>query len=125
LPRTEADTQASVAWSRWEAIQQGVYLDPEIEFDAVLIAMKKTHDQKSQGYGTEDESLQNFFDIARQMNLTPLQACETLLAKHQSALKQWFAGLFPVHVPTSDDAFLDRAVYAVISKVLYDREKRA
>jgi hypothetical protein len=102
-----------------------MYLDPEIEFDAVLIEMKKMHDLKSQGYGSNDEPLQNFYDVGRQMGITPFEASEVLLAKHQSAIKQWLAKRDPidglVKTSTSDDALIDRAVYAVISRVLYGR----
>jgi len=96
-------------------------LDPNDEFEAAVHAIVEHHRVKAAEYGTEGDSNQNFYDIADQMATSPLDACDTLLAKHQSFLKQWRhrgeAGTEYV-----DDAYLDRAVYSILSLVLYKRE---
>ncbi len=110
------DAVANVA-----VVPETLLLSDNDPFERVLIDMTKTHRLKSQGYGTVTDPFQNFRDIAYNTGCTSRQACEALLNKHHAALKQWqIAGRSPNR--TSDDAYLDRAVYAVIAKILYDEE---
>lgn len=98
-----------------------ITLDPNSEFEAALIDMVRMHREKAAAYGTDKDPMQNFYNIAGITFATPLQACEVLLAKHASVVKGFLeSGKIDKY---SDDAFLDRAVYGVLSMVLYAREK--
>lgn len=104
-------------------------LNPEDEFEAVVIDVVKMHRRKSAQYGTDTDPLDNFAVGAFQTSSTPLRYGETLLAKHSGALRNWFAreadhGRDPQPNTGSDDGFIDRAVYSLIQLVLYRRLKR-
>jgi hypothetical protein len=102
-------------------------LSSDVPFEYVLMQMAETYRMKGENYGSERDPFQNVRDIAYNTGLTPLRSCEVLLGKHHAAIKQWQnrvpVQVLPIaHTNTSDDAYLDRAVYAVIAKVLYDEE---
>lgn len=100
-------------------------LDPKNEFEAAVMQIVETHRVKAKQYGRDGEDHQNFYDIADLEACSPLQACDNLLAKHISFLKQhkWRDGESdPNYVA---DAYLDRAVYSLIALVLYRRETDA
>lgn len=100
-----------------------VTLNPDNEFESALIEMVEMHRAKSKVYGTDNDPMQNFLDIAYNTGLTPLQACEVLLGKHHAAIKQWWNQDESYFDTRSDDGYLDRAVYGVIALVLYKRAK--
>jgi hypothetical protein len=103
-----------------------VTLNPDSEFERALTSLVKTHREKSKGYGSESDPFQNFYDNAWMNSISPLLACEVLLNKHQSYLRQWRTRADradPGHTEGSDDAMLDRAVYSVIALCLYRREE--
>jgi hypothetical protein len=98
----------------------GIVLDPDDEFESALMSLVEHHREKALEYGGED-AYQNILDIADMESLTPLQACDVLLAKHQAFLKGWKTR-GTATASYVDDAYLDRAVFSVISLVLYRRE---
>lgn len=104
-------------------------LNPDDEFEAVLVDIVKTYRKKTASYGEEaGDPLWNFIVGAEATNSTPLRFCESLLAKHSMALRQWFkrvpdATVNPAHTTTSNDGYLDRAVYSILANVLYRRDK--
>lgn len=103
-------------------------LNPDDEFESVLIDILKMHRKKAAVYGTEEDAMQNFYDGAYMTGTTPLRQCEALANKHNAALKQWFAkeprsAFDPASTKTSDDAMIDRPVYTVLATVLYRRMK--
>jgi hypothetical protein len=112
--------------------EEFIMLDPRSEFERALMSLVKTHREKSKGYGSESDPFQNFLDNSWMNSVSPLLACEILLNKHQSFLRQWRARTHNTAVVTatemvphtdgSDDAMLDRAVYSVIALCLYNRE---
>jgi hypothetical protein len=117
---------------RIRAEDSPITLNPDSEFERALVSLVKTHREKSEGYGSSDDPFQNFLDNSWMNSITPLHACEVLLNKHQSFLRQWRARTHNTAVVTatemvphtegSDDAMLDRAVYSVIALCLYRRE---
>lgn len=101
-------------------------LDPTDEFEAVLIEMVRMHRLKSRQYGARGDKLRNFYNMAEAEGITPLTACQHVSAKHRSVIKEYLLASTPEnhpdHTPGTDDAFLDDPVYAVLRKILYDRE---
>jgi len=103
-------------------------LSADDPFEYVLMQIAMTYRMKSESYASEKDPFQTIRDIGYFTGLTPLRCTEILLGKHYAALKQWQnrvpVQVLPIaHTKTSDDAYLDRAVYAVIAKVLYDEEE--
>lgn len=104
-------------------------LNPDDEFESVLVDMVKTYRRKGANYGEEDgDMLWNLLAGAEVTNQTPLRYVEALMAKHSMALRQWFSRVpealqNPKPTSTSNDAYMDRALYAVIAQVLYQRSK--
>jgi hypothetical protein len=96
-------------------------LNPEDEFEALVMAMVQTHREKSVSYGAADDSLQNFYDISTVMGIAPLDAAETLKSKHEARLMKWRRDGRPEKDPGVDDAYKDIAVYAMIAWTLYLR----
>lgn len=97
-----------------------VVLNPDDEFEAVLIAIANTHRAKTEGYGSEEDSLANFAVAARIEGTTPLDAMDGFVLKHQAAYDMWKQGDRKKN-KYSDDAVIDQAVYGVIRVVLYKR----
>ena len=97
-------------------------LNPKDEFEAAIMEIVATHREKAKYYGSERDSMQNFYNIAGITFCGPLQACEVLMAKHGSVIKDW-VGSENESNPYTDDAYNDRAVYGVLAKVLYKRHK--
>jgi hypothetical protein len=103
-------------------------LNPDDEFEAVLLDMIKMHRKKSVAYGSDEDPFHNFYDSADMAETTPLRECESFMRKHLAALKNWWRSeqtvtMNPVPNRYSDDGYLDRAVYSVIALVLYRRGK--
>jgi len=101
-------------------------LNPDDEFEAVIIDILKMHRKKSVQYGSDNDPLDNFTVGAYATNSTPLRYLEALLAKHSGALRAWFARqpdhtVDPVKTAGSNDGYIDRAVYSIIACVLYRR----
>lgn len=99
-----------------------IVLDPNDEFESVLADMVSMHREKTKAYGARGDALQNFYNIAAAEGISPIAAAEYLAAKHKSVIREFVNG-DQVHNKYSDDAFLDRAVYAVLSLILYRRAK--
>lgn len=105
-------------------------LNPDDEFERVLIQLAETHRLKSKDYGARGDKLQNFYNMAAAEGISPLTACRHVSAKHRSVIKEYLlaterfelVGEHPAHTRATDDAFLDDAVYGVLAKILYDRE---
>ena len=105
-----------------------VILNPDDEFEGVLVDIVKLHRKKSQAYGTDSDPLDNFTVGAFATNTTPLRYLEALLAKHSGAIRNWFRrevdySRDPQPTAASSDGYIDRAVYSVIACVLYRRSK--
>jgi hypothetical protein len=110
-------------------VAKALTLNPADEFESVLIDMASTYRKKGAHYGDKDgDPLWNFNAGAEVTNTTPQRYVESLMAKHSMALRQWFkrvtnSTVNPKPTVASDDAYMDRAVYAVIANVLYRRSK--
>jgi len=98
-------------------------LDPSDEFEATLMQLAEHHRVKRAQYGSEEDAMENFYLIAEMEACSPLQACDNLFSKHQAFLtmhkRREGEGSDPKYV---DDAYLDRAVYGILSLCLYRRE---
>lgn len=104
-----------------------ITLDSANEFEAVLIDIVSMHRIKAASYGSDSDPMYNFVIGGDATNQTPLRYGEALMQKHSGAIRQWFGRhqdpkTNPKHTPTSDDGFLDRAVYAVLQLALYRRD---
>jgi hypothetical protein len=108
MPRAAANTNPLV-------------LNPDSEFDAVLIELKRMHDKKSKTYGTDEDPFNNFYDGAQRLHTSPLDVAIAYATKHDSALRKWLDKETREPNTASNDAMIDRAVYAVIQLVLYRR----
>jgi len=100
-----------------------IVLDPEDEFERIVSEMVEMHRTKSKAYGARGDKLQNFYNIADAQGIGPLTACEHLAAKHASVIREYVNDEGAPATKYTDDAFLDRAVYSVLSKILYERGK--
>lgn len=98
-----------------------ITLDPKDEFEACLIDMVKMHREKKQGYGTATDSLANFYVAARIEGSTPIDALDGFVLKHDAVYDMWKEKATRTPTKYSDDAVLDKAVYAVLRFVLYRR----
>lgn len=105
-----------------------ITLDPDNDFEAVLIKMVRTSRAKRADYagdGEEDHPWQNFYDTAYQMSSTAGHSVETLISTKQARLrillsKLWRrAGGGPKNEPI-EDTLLDRAVYSVIALCIWN-----
>lgn len=71
--------------------------------------------KKNADYATEESWRSNFEDVARQLDISDRDACETLIAVKQARLRALRTnGRLPAN-ESVDDTVLDRAVYGVIS----------
>jgi hypothetical protein len=97
--------------------------DPCAEFVAIIREMEALHRRKSQDYGSSGDAYANFYDVARQMGWGDAwTSCEALIALKQARLRMLAARSFEgVANESVRDTLHDRAVYAVIALVLYDR----
>lgn len=100
-------------------------LDPENDFEAVLIKMVETSRAKRKDYAGDKHPWQNFYDSAYQLSNTAGHSVEALIATKQARLRV----LLPDHWdgdsggPANEpivDSLLDRAVYAVIAICLWN-----
>ena len=99
-----------------------IELDPSNEFELALITIVQMHRKKAAIYGTDEDHMQNFIDGGWMTNQTPLAYGEALMAKHQAAIRIWFQRNVKSNKST-DDAFLDRAVYGVLQLINYRRQR--
>ena len=101
-----------------------ITLDPNNEFERVLIEMVQMHRDRAAGYGSDDDEHWNFYNAAHRLGCSPIEALDAFVAKHEAAWLRWKLNS-PQGERTSskysDDASLDMAVYAVIRRVLYLR----
>jgi hypothetical protein len=100
-----------------------ITLDPENDFEAVLIKMVETSRAKRADYAGEGYPWQNFIDSAYQVGLTAGHSVEALIATKQARLRvllpsHWQGGEGPRN-ESIEDSLLDRAVYAVIANCLW------
>lgn len=99
-----------------------IELDSRSEFEGALIDMVRMHRSKSKVYGSSADAFQNFYNAAMAEGTTPLQCSSMFGAKHRS-VKSDYIHRQRQATPSTDDAFLDAAVYAVIDLILYRRER--
>ena len=81
--------------------------------------------KKNADYANSDSWRSNFQDVARQLDFTDIDACDTLIAVKQARLRSLRKnGRGPVNEAVLD-TYLDRATYAVIAlaMILEDQEK--
>lgn len=83
--------------------------------------MAQTFDRKNADYATGSRPWTNFEESAAQVNQTPSDVVETLIAVKQSRLKQLRGGKTPRNESVRD-TLLDRAVYSVIALAMYDED---
>lgn len=94
-------------------------LDNAFEYQVMeVVAMFRQKNAQYAGDSADVE--QAFVDIAADAGTTPLDACETLGAKHRLSIKRFMKDRR--RSTYSDDGFLDRAVYAIHALCLYRRE---
>jgi hypothetical protein len=103
------------------ALSNPLVLNPDDEFDAILIDLKRMHAKKAKQYGTESDPHDNFYDGAIRLHTTPLDVCLTYATKHESALRKWLDGDRLHETAASNDAVIDRTVYAILFMILYRR----
>jgi len=102
-----------------------ITLNPDNDFEAVLIQMVKTHRAKGHDYAGDDHPNQNFYDSAYQLSLTGGHAVEALISTKQARLRILLPRLWksrtakPANEPIRD-TLLDRAVYSVIALTIWD-----
>lgn len=102
-----------------------VELNPENDFEAVLIKMVETHRAKAKDYAGDNHPNQNFYDSAYQLSNTGGHSVETLIATKQARLRvllpqQWSdKGATPANEGI-EDTLLDRAVYSVIALTIWN-----
>lgn len=101
--------------------EDAVILDPEDEFEVILIEMAHMHRAKTKLYGARGDSMANFYNVAQAEGITPLQAVSYLGAKHRSVKKEITQRNRPGYDVAGDDASRDDAVYAVLWKMMYER----
>ena len=110
-----------------------ITLDPENDFEAVLIKMVETSRAKRKDYAGDeagDHAWQNFYDSAYQIGLTAGHSVEQLIATKQARLrvllpKFWKKSRKDVQVAQNEpveDTLLDRAVYSVIAICLWNED---
>lgn len=97
------------------------FLNPDNELEAALIDIVRMHREKSGAYATEEDTFQNFLDIANQTGTHPMEAADTLLAKHQAYITKCARNWTYPDNKYTHDAYLDRAVYGIIAYCLYLR----
>lgn len=98
-----------------------VVLDPEDEFEAILISYVKMFRVKKAQYASDDDGLVNFSRIARIEGITPLQAISVLSAKHHSLKRELTWNGRAAFDAGADDASIDDGVYAIIWSMMYER----
>src|SRR3974390_2665008 len=96
-------------------------LDPDNPSEAILIEVVKVHRAKSHDYAADDDIYSNFREVGEQMDSSPLDACDTLVAVKQARIKQLRRKGDPKN-ESLRDSYIDRLVYALIAVVLYDEE---
>ena len=107
-----------------------IVLNPDSPFEMAVAAMIVTHRKKSKDYAGADEGVdpyQNFIDSAYQLSLTPGESVETLIATKQARLRVLLRKMLlgegePLNEGI-EDTILDRAVYSVISLVLWRQDQ--
>jgi hypothetical protein len=107
-------------------VAESITLDPENDFEAVLIKMVQTSRAKRKDYAGDDHPWQNFYDSGYQIGLTAGHSVEQLIATKQARLrvllpKHWNGGALVANEPI-EDTLLDRAVYGVIALCLWNED---
>lgn len=110
-----------------EEVAVPVTLDPENDFEAMLIAMVVKHREKSADYSGQDHPNQNFYDSAYQLGQTAGHSVEQLIATKQARLRilipRFWSGVDTTPVNEGiGDTLLDRAVYSVIAVTIWNEE---
>jgi len=102
----------------------GLRLDPDDPFEAVLIQMLETHRAKRTDYAGDDHPNQNFYDSAYQLGQTAGHSVEQLIATKQARLRVLLPRLWRgSDAPRNEgvrDTLLDRAVYSVIALTIWN-----
>ena len=101
-----------------------ITLDPENDFEAVMISMVQKHREKSADYSGDEHPNQNFYDSARQLALTGGHSVEQLIATKQARLRILLPRFWKDQdtTPLNEgivDTLLDRAVYSVIAVTIW------
>jgi hypothetical protein len=107
-------------FGEWQPETLDFTLNPRDPFEAELIEIAKMYRIKTAEYANSDDPEQAFTDIGHDVGQEPLTVCETLGAKHRRSIGRYLRTR--ERTKGSDDAFTDRAVYAVHSSLLYRRE---
>lgn len=102
-----------------------VTLDPNNDFEAVLIRMVETHRLKGADYAGDNHPNQNFYDSAYQLGLTAGHSVEALISTKQARLRILLPRLWEDNnaKPANEsiaDTLLDRAVYSVIALTIWE-----
>ena len=106
--------------------QKKITLDPDNEFESAIIEIVSMHRAKAEHYASDHDPCGNFGEIAKAEDITPLQACHHLGAKHRNQAKRFVnEGLAAERTSYTDDAFLDGAVYGVLDLILYRRQVKS
>lgn len=107
------------------SIQDGsIVLNRHDEFEEALIELVEMHRVKVQVYGPAGQKGSSFQSIGRMENVDPLKVMEILAAKHKYVINKFIDEGCTNFSDSTDDAFTDRAVYAVLAKAYYERMKR-
>lgn len=98
-------------------------IDPEDDFDSVLIEIKKMHDSKREDYSDKFDRFSNFREAAEAANIPVTAAFEVLIGVKQARLKQ-LTKPDRTKSPNNEpiiDTLLDRAVYAILAYAYYKK----
>lgn len=80
-----------------------------------MAAIAATFRRKNADYAEDSDWQSNFRDVAQQMGIDPVDACDTLVAVKQARLKSLRANGRGPENEAVEDTYLDRAVYSVIA----------
>lgn len=101
-----------------------VTLDPDNDFEAVLIKMVETHRKTAKDYAGNDHPNQNFYDSSYQLGQTGGHSVEGLIATKQARLRvllpNHWSGKGKPQNEGIEDTLLDRAVYSVIALTIWN-----
>lgn len=100
-------------------------LDPDDDFERLLLEAVKTHRAKRADYAGDDHPNQNFYDTAYQLSNTAGHSVETLIATKQARLRILLPRLWKdaTATPSNEsirDSLLDRFVYSGIALGIFD-----
>jgi hypothetical protein len=106
-------------------MSEPITLDPDNDFEAVLIKMVETSRAKRKDYAGDGHPWQNFYDSGYLTGLTPGHSVESLLGTKAARLRVLLPRFWkdPEQKPSNEpieDTLLDRAVYSVIAMCLWN-----